>query len=60
MAKQLFNVHVTREVTYTIYDVEANTPEEAESIATQDDPVGLDFQYGDIIYTDTLPSEEDE
>jgi hypothetical protein len=60
MAKQNFNVRITREVSYTIYNVVANTPEEAESIAEQEQPVGLDFQYGDVCYFDTVPSEEDE
>jgi hypothetical protein len=60
MAKQLFNVTITREVTYTIYDVVANSPEEAESIAESEDLFGLELEKGDLCHTDVLPSEEDE
>lgn len=58
--KQPFNVTITREVTYTIYDVVANTPEEAETIAEDEDIYGIDLHLGDVCYSDTVPSEEDE
>jgi hypothetical protein len=63
MAKQRFNVTITREVTYTVSDVLANTPEEAELIAEEQLPTEFDLlpsAFGDTIQVETVPSEDDE
>ena len=58
--KRPFDVTITREVSYTIYNIEANTPEEAESIAEDEVFDSNDIDFGDIISVDTVPSEDEQ
>jgi peroxiredoxin len=58
--KRLYDVEITREVTYTVCGVSANTPEEAESIAEQEDFQGMLLESSDVVSAIAYPSDEED